>query len=587
VLWGFSISALVAPDDTLAQAAKWQSWVTQNFAWLYIGTQNVWVVLPAVRGVLQVRPSSSWGKREREAPSSTTSPGSPCSSRAASASACTTWGVSEPMYYYRGGALSNLDGRGRFKRRRPRADGDDSPPCFTGAYTGGAPYIVVAVTLGVVCYRWNMPLTMRSAFYPLLGNLIFSPIGDCIDAARHRVHHLRRVHFARPRRRRHHRVRQSASTPTSKPTSTNQTWTIVVMTRRRQRELRHPRVEEGHPDPVHRHVLARSDSALLATLLLDNTWYLLNSYVQSFGHYLNYMIVQAGFRTDAFEQLGLRLLLIAANMFAGTADTDGNGGSPLYDAMAKGQRARDLCQHFGRCGAVFAGSSRMEDYDSADRLRLAQPGNWIMNGWTIFYWGWWVSWAPFVGMFIARISRGRTLRSVIVGSVHRAHASSASSGSCCLGLARHQDAARRRARARRPRRHVDWANGHTNCTSLRVRGRVPGPPNAALALAEDGYYAAVLPREHADKLFDVLQPYGEATEFLWTILCIVGIALYFITSSDSGSYVDDVIAANGLPNPPLVQKVFWCLHRGRASPPRLLKAGGDKSGSTRSAPCRR
>ena len=42
VLWGFSISALVAPDDTLAQAAKWQSWVTQNFAWLYIGTQNVW-----------------------------------------------------------------------------------------------------------------------------------------------------------------------------------------------------------------------------------------------------------------------------------------------------------------------------------------------------------------------------------------------------------------------------------------------------------------------------------------------------------------------------------------------------------------
>jgi choline/glycine/proline betaine transport protein len=37
------------------------------------------------------------------------------------------------------------------------------------------------------------------------------------------------------------------------------------------------------------------------------------------------------------------------------------------------------------------------------------------NGWTVFYWGWWVSWAPFVGIFIARISRGRTVREFILG----------------------------------------------------------------------------------------------------------------------------------------------------------------------------
>ena len=59
--------------------------------------------------------------------------------------------------------------------------------------------------------------------------------------------------------------------------------------------------------------------ALLATLLLDNTWYLLNSYVQSFGHYLNYMI-QTGFRWTAFEQLGYDFSSIA-NMFAGTSPT--------------------------------------------------------------------------------------------------------------------------------------------------------------------------------------------------------------------------------------------------------------------------
>ena len=42
------------------------------------------------------------------------------------------------------------------------------------------------------------------------------------------------------------------------------------------------------------------------------------------------------------------------------------------------------------------------------------PANW-MDGWTIFYWGWWISWSPFVGMFIAKISRGRTIRQFING----------------------------------------------------------------------------------------------------------------------------------------------------------------------------
>ena len=108
----------------------------------------------------------------------------------------------------------------------------------------------------------------------------------------------------------------------------------------------------------------------------------------------------------------------------------------------------------------------------------------------------------------------------------------------------------------------------TNISTIRAR------PDwaAALALAEEGYYALSC-RAHADRIFDVLRPYGEAAEFL-TILCIVGIALYFITSSDSGSYVDDIIASNGLPNPPLVQKVFWAFTEGAVATG-LIKAGGD------------
>jgi hypothetical protein len=193
---------------------------------------------------------------------------------------------------------------------------------------------------------------------------------------------------------------------------------------------------------------------------------------------------------------------------------------------------------------------------------------WI-DWWTIFYWGWWISWAPFVGMFIARISRGRTIRQVIVGSFIAPTAFSffwlIMFGSLGIKMQRVAELALGGPDA------VDWANGYTNCTSLGYEDARPDSA-AALALADEGYYALSC-RAHADRIFDVLQPYGEATEFL-TILCILGIALYFITSSDSGSYVDDIIASNGLPNPPLVQKVFWAFTEGAVATG-LIKAGGD------------
>ena len=93
--------------------------------------------------------------------------------------------------------------------------------------------------------------------------------------------------------------------------------------------------------------------------------YLLNLYCQSIGYYIQY-IIQLGFHCDAFELLDTGS--------AGTADRG---------------RAYD-------------------DYEGDG------PKTW-MDSWTIFYWGWWISWSPFVGMFIAKISRGRTIRQFING----------------------------------------------------------------------------------------------------------------------------------------------------------------------------
>ena len=94
---------------------------------------------------------------------------------------------------------------------------------------------------------------------------------------------------------------------------------------------------------------------------LDDTVFLLNLYVQSMGYYVQWFI-QTGSHTDAFAQLG----------------------------PSHGAEDRDRFVY--------------EDFESSDG-----PSSW-MNGWTIFYWGWWVSWSPFVGMFIAKISQGRTVK---------------------------------------------------------------------------------------------------------------------------------------------------------------------------------
>lgn len=91
-----------------------------------------------------------------------------------------TLGVSEPMSYYRKGY--NLQGRGDTPTDDERAQQALLQTFYHWGLHAWAPYITVALGLGIVCYRWNMPLTMRSAFYPLIGNLIYSPVGDIIDA---------------------------------------------------------------------------------------------------------------------------------------------------------------------------------------------------------------------------------------------------------------------------------------------------------------------------------------------------------------------------------------------------------------------
>ncbi|UCZ57335.1 BCCT family transporter [Desulfurispirillum indicum] len=149
------------------------------------------------------------------------------------------------------------------------------------------------------------------------------------------------------------------------------------------------------------------------------------------------------------------------------------------------------------------------------------------QGWTAFYWAWWISWSPFVGMFIARVSRGRTVREFLISVLI------IPSTACIL-----------------------W---------MSVFGGT-----AIHQYAQQGYEAvasAGLPLQLFTML-DVL-PLAQITSFVAIILVVV----FFITSSDSGSLVIDVISAGGKIDAPTPQRVFWCTFEGLVAIA-LLVGGG-------------
>jgi hypothetical protein len=185
--------------------------------------------------------------------------------------------------------------------------------------------------------------------------------------------------------------------------------------------------------------------------------------------------------------------------------------------------------------------------------------------------GWWISWAPFVGIFIAKISRGRTIRQVIVGALFAPTFYSFfflnTLGALGIKMQRTAELALSPDASA-----VDYVTGYANCTAL---GYVDGEPSRedAVALAEEGFYALSC-RAHTGRIYDIMyKRYGADMGTFMVLVTVINLIIYFITSSDSGSWVDDSLSSNGLENPPIIQKVYWCCTEG-ALASALLVAGG-------------
>ena len=166
--------------------------------------------------------------------------------------------------------------------------------------------------------------------------------------------------------------------------------------------------------------------------------------------------------------------------------------------------------------------------ETSFRVGAASDPEWQAE-WTLFYWVWWISWSPFVGIFAARISHGRTIREMIAGMLL---------APTLLGFF--------------------WFS-------------VFGGTALSLESAGIGRIAEMSMKDEALSLYAMLAELP--MPMLTSALATLAIVVFFITSSDSGSLVDVMVTSGGHPNPPAPYRVFWCVTEGLVAIT-LLIAGG-------------
>jgi choline/glycine/proline betaine transport protein len=154
-------------------------------------------------------------------------------------------------------------------------------------------------------------------------------------------------------------------------------------------------------------------------------------------------------------------------------------------------------------------------------------GSW-QNSWTVFYWGWWIAWSPFVGMFIARVSYGRKIREFLLG--------------------------------------VLFVPSTVTFLWMTIFG------NSAIYIEKfgQGGLAKAVQENIPVSLFVFLENFPLTS--IASVLAVIVVITFFVTSSDSGSMVIDIITSGGNPDPPKPQRLFWAITEGIVAA--VLLAGG-------------
>lgn len=314
-------------------------------------------------------------------------------------------------------------------------------------------YIVVGLALAYFSFRHGLPLTIRSALYPLIGDRIHGPIGHAVDI------------FA------------VLGTMFGVATSLG----IGVM-----------QVNAGLSYLFDVPVSTMVQIGLIATITCMATISVVAG-------------LDGGIRRISELNLMMALVLLTFMLLVG----------PTVQLLGS------LIQNVGMYLSNMV-SMTLNPY-------AYEPNEW-MGDWTLFYWAWWISWSPFVGMFIARISRGRTIREFVAGVLL------VPSGFTFM-----------------------WLTFFGNTAlSLELQGL-------------GGGIATAVQNDMPTAIFVLLEqlPWTTFMSLLTTVLVVT----FFVTSSDSGSLVIDIITSGGAEDPPVWQRVFWAISEGVVAAV-LLVAGG-------------
>jgi choline/glycine/proline betaine transport protein len=356
------------------------------------------------------------------------------------------WAVAEPVFHY---------GSPPFAEPETRAAAAEAMR-FTflhwGFHAWGI-YAVVALSLAYFAYNRGLPLTIRSAFYPLIGDRIYGWMGNVIDIL-----------------------------------------------------------------------------AVLATLFGIATS--LGLGVSQVAAGLSYLFgIDAGVELQIFLIFAITLLAttsVVLGLDKGVKRLSeinmGLAGALMLFLLLLGPTLFIMKSFVQNIGDYVQNFFQMSGWTEAYRAEAGWQASW-----TVFYWAWWIAWSPFVGMFIARVSRGRTIREFLLGVLLVPTTLTFLWMSVFGGTA--------------------------------LYGAMNGTFDIQAAVNEDVSTA----------LFALLNEFP--LSWLTSLIALMLIVVFFVTSSDSGSLVIDIITSGGNTDPPVVQRVFWASTEGIVAAALLLGGG--------------
>ncbi|GAB3486602.1 BCCT family transporter [Marinomonas epiphytica] len=447
IIFLFIVGSIAFPADAKDLLMTARSWSINNFDWFFSISGNIFVLFCLALILLPVGKIRLGGSQAKAEHSTIT--WFSMLFAAGMGIGLMFWSVAEPVAYYTGWYGTPLNVEANTPAAKDLAMG---ATMYHWGLHPWAIYAVVALSLAFVAYNKGLPLTIRSAFYPLFGEKVWGIAGHIIDVV-----------------------------------------------------------------------------AVIATIFGLATSLGFGAQQATSG--LNFLFnIPNTLTTQIFVICGVTAVAI----FSVARGLEGGVKLLSKVNMIIAALLAMFVLILGNTGAIFGAAGTLVVGYLDNIIPLS---NWVgredetfYHGWTIFYWAWWISWSPFVGMFIARVSHGRTVREFMIAVLL------VPTVVTILWMAIFGGSA------------VDQVeNG--------IGSLAGGLTDASLAMFQ---------------MFEQLPLTG-----LISFIGIVLVLVFFVTSSDSGSLVIDGITAGGKTDAPMTQRVFWAVLEGVIAIALLIGGGSD------------